>query len=131
MGGHSSREGLDNILLSSELDLLNSTINKSLLFYYRLVDDISLALDGNVSSIKDLLNKMAHFYPHAMPLNVQVSFGYSLYLDSHVYNFLQSTQVNKFTTSLAYKPLSRFDYVPFSSNIAPLYKGKEILKCCI
>ena len=126
MGGHSSREGLDNILLASEVDLLNSTIKKNLLFYYRLVDDISLALDGDFCIVKDLLSKMAEGYPHAMPLNVQISFGYSHFLDSHVYNFLQSTPVNRFTTSLAYKPLSRFDYVPFSSNIAPLYKGNII-----
>ena len=67
---------------------------------------------------------MAEVYPHEMPLNIQISFGYSHFLDSHVYNFLQSTSSNGFTTSLAYKPLSKFDYVPFSSNISPLYKGR-------
>ena len=124
MGGHSSREGLDNILLSREVDLLSDPISKDLLFYYRLVDDISLALDGDFSKVIALLRKMAEVYPHEMPLNIQISFGYSHFLDSHVYNFLQSTSSNGFTTSLAYKPLSKFDYVPFSSNISPLYKGR-------
>jgi hypothetical protein len=123
MGGHSSREGLDNILLSCELDLLSSPIREDLMFYYRLVDDISLALNGPFSKVRTLVESMALVYPHEMPLNIQISFGYSHFLDSHVYNFLQSTSVNSFTTSLAYKPLSKFDYVPFSSNIAPLYKG--------
>ena len=123
MGGHSSREGLDNILLSREIDLLNSSISKDLLFYYRLVDDISLAIHGNFSKVRSLLDKLAAVYPHAMPLNIQISFGYSHYLDSHVYNFLQKQTPNRFTTSLSYKPLSRFDYVPFNSNVAHQYKG--------
>ena len=45
MGGHSSREGLDNILLSGEVDLLCSSIKTSLLYYYRLVDDISVTVN--------------------------------------------------------------------------------------
>jgi hypothetical protein len=40
MGGHSSREGLDNILLSCELDLLSSPIRKDLMFYYRVLEMI-------------------------------------------------------------------------------------------
>ena len=126
MGGHSSREGLDNILLSREVDLLTSPVRKALLSYYRMVDDISLVHDGPFSQVRALLVKMAEIYPKSMPLNIQVSFGYSRYLDSHVNNFLQSSPVNKLTTSLAYKALAKFDYVPFSSNIAPLYKGKYI-----
>ena len=35
MGGHCSREGLDNILLSREVDILSSTVSKNLLFYNR------------------------------------------------------------------------------------------------
>ena len=95
------------------------------MFYYRLVDDISLVLDGGPQAIRSLLNKLAQFYPDTMPLNVQISYGYSHFLDSHVYNFLQKDQANSFTTSLSYKPLTKFDYVPFSSNVAPEYKGKS------
>ena len=124
MGGHSSREGLDNILLAGEFDLLCSSVNSNLLHYYRLVDDISLAINGEFGFIRRILDSMSKTYPKAMPLNVQISFGYSHFLDSHVFNFLQSTQNNSFTTSLAYKPLSNFQYVPFNSNIAPRYKGK-------
>ena len=126
MGGHSSREGLDNILLAGEFDLLTKLVNTSLIYYYRLVDDISIALNGNFASVRKLLSEMAKVYPRAMPLNIQISFGYSHFLDSHVYNFLQPSPTYKLTTTLAYKPLSRFDYVPFNSNIAPCYKGKQI-----
>jgi hypothetical protein len=86
MGGHSSREGLDNILLASEVDLLGSAIKTSLLYYYRLVDDISVTVNGNFSAVRGLLAKMTEFYPKAMPLNVQISFGYCHFLDSHVFN---------------------------------------------
>ena len=119
MGGHSSREGLDNILLSSEFDILSNLLDTNLHHYVRLVDDISLAINGEFYSVRRIVHDMARFYPKAMPLNVQISFGYSHFLDSHVYNLLQPSQVNHLTTTLAYKPLSNFEYVPFNSNIAP------------
>ena len=125
MGGHSSREGLDNILLAAEVELLSSIIKNSLLFYNCLVDDISTVVNGDFSLVTSLISQMSEVYPKSMPLNIQISFGYSHFLDSHVHNFLQPKSVNSFTTSLAYKPLSRFDYVPFDSNIAPHYKGME------
>ena len=126
MGGHSSREGLDNILLSGEVDLLCRTIKSSLLYYYRLVDDISVTVNGDFSIVRSLLAKMAEIYPKTMPLNVQLSFGYSHFLDSHIFNFLKDSTEFSFTTSLAYKPLSKFEYVPFNSNIAPHYKGNML-----
>ena len=132
MGGHSSREGLDTILLSSEVDLLyDKDIENHLHYYYRLVDDISVAVKGNIQVVKTLVQKMASVYPSSMPLNIQVSFGYSHFLDSHVFNMCQPGLENRLTTSLAYKPLSRFEYVPYGSNIAPTYKGKFNLIFCI
>ena len=131
MGGHSSREGLDNILLARELELLNKGIRNHFLYYYRLVDDISLGFIGDFSKVRSLLAEMATVYPKTMPLNIQISFGYSHFLDCHMYNFLQDTSKIGFTTSLAYKPLAKFDYVPFNSNIAPQYKGRQILNSFI
>ena len=124
MGGHCSREGLDSILLSCEMDLLeSSSIMPNLYFYHRLVDDISAAVNGKFDIVHSLVKRMAAFYPQSMPLNIQISFGYSHFLDCHVLNMLQPGSSNSFSTSLAYKPLSRFEYVPFSSNIASRYKG--------
>ena len=91
MGGHSSREGLDSILLAGELDLLyDADISSSLHFYYRLVDDISTAVQGKFTSVINVVQKMAEIYPSTMPLNIQISFGYSHFLDSHVSNMLQT-----------------------------------------
>ena len=113
MGGHSSREGLDNILLSREIDLLGSPIRAKLLSYNRMVDDISLVLDGPFHNVRVLLDKMAQVYPNSMPLNVQISFGYSHFLDNHIYKLLQSSAVNRLTTSLAYKPLANYENYMF------------------
>ena len=123
MGGHSSREGLDDILLSCELDLLNSTISSTLMYYYRMVDDISTAVQGDFSLVRKLVSRFAHVFPDAMPLNIQISCGYSKFLDSHVFNVVQNKQSYGLSTSLAYKPLSRFNHVPFNSNISYQYKG--------
>ena len=123
MGGHSSREGLDDILLSCELVLLNTPIADKLMYFYRMVDDISTAVNGNFSFVRKLVHKFSDVYPTAMPLNIQISFGYSRFLDSHVLNLLQEGPDNKLTTTMAYKPLARFNYVPFNSNISPQYKG--------
>ena len=99
MGGHSSREGLDNILLAAEFALLSDVTSK-LLYYYRMVDDISLAITGEFSIVKKVLLQMAKAYPRAMPLNIQVSFGYRHFLYSHVNNFLQPCNPYKLTRSL-------------------------------
>merc|ERR1719450_1936577 len=88
-----------------------------------MVDDISIIFDGPFSSVMELIGEMAAVYPKNMPLNIQISFGYSRFLDCHINNYLQKSAVNKITTSLAYKQLAKFDYVPFSSNISPTYKG--------
>ena len=92
MGGHSSREGLDNILLSCELEILDSTVAENLLYYYRMVDDISTAVEGDFTHVKSLVQQLAKSYPKDMPLNIQISFGYSKYLDSHVFNSMQRTR---------------------------------------
>ena len=49
--------------------------------YCRLVDDISIVLQCEFSTVKRVIELMANHYPN-MPLNVQVSFGYSRFLGS-------------------------------------------------
>ena len=65
---------------------------------------------------------MAAHYPKSMPLNVQISFGYSHFLDLHIMNI--PSEGMSLTTSLAYKELSQFDYTSFHSNVAETYKGE-------
>ena len=125
MGGHCSREGLDTILLSSEIEICKNS-NGSILQYVRLVDDISLVVKGCFNDVRDMLIKMSIHYPNTMPLNIQISFGLSRYLDVRVSKELQNHPNNTLTLTLAYKALSTFNVVPFVSNIAPRYKGSIV-----
>ena len=96
MGRHSSREGLDSILLSCEIDLLEDK-SITLYLYYMLVDDISAATNGKF----EVVQKMAAAHPQTMPLNIKISFCYSHFLYCHVLNMLQPESMNSFSTSLA------------------------------
>jgi hypothetical protein len=125
MGGHSSREGLDNILLSREIDICTN-LDKSLLSYLRLVDDVSVITIGGFSKVRAIINKMSNHYPKTMPLNIQISMCFSRYLDIRLSKELQLCKTNTLTITLAYKELATFNMVPFTSNISPRYKGSIV-----
>ena len=125
MGGHSSREGLDTILLASEIDLLKTPgLDTYLKSYMRLVDDVSLIANTKFSNLRQLITLLGTHYPRSMPLNIQISFGYSQFLDVHITNVYPKEEIGKFSTSLAYKPLAQFDFTTYDSNVSPTYKGK-------
>ena len=122
MGGHSSREILDTILLSCEFRILSSI--SGCCFYQRMVDDISTIFLCDLSTVHANLELMASNYPSSMPLNIQISFGFSRFLDLSILKLFQDDPSSTiFHTFLCFKELTQFDYVPFSSNVAPLYKG--------
>ena len=65
---------------------------------------------------------MAYQYPK-MPLNCQLSFGYSRFLDLHIYNICKTkTDCYKLVHSLAYKAHSTFAFTSKKSNIHAKYK---------
>ena len=85
---YSIRDSLDVDLSRSEYEIISalcSMSSSSVLLYCRLVDDISAVVQGDFSKVNELLMLMAEKYPR-MPLNVQISFGYSRFLDLHIYN---------------------------------------------
>ena len=76
------------------------------------------------STVRHLLGVMATYYPN-MPLNVQLSFGYSRFLDLHLYNVNVDKPIKEtysLSRVLAYKELSSFIYTPYFSNIHRSYK---------
>ena len=122
MGGHSSREVLDIILLASEYRILS--LMKCCPFYQRKEDDISCVFICGIDMVQFNLGLMAKHYPAAISLNIQLSFGYSRFLDLSLIKLYQpddSTRI--FHSFMHYKELNQFDYVPFSSNVASHYKG--------
>jgi hypothetical protein len=122
MGGHSSREILDTILLASEFRILSVIPNCSV--YQRMVDDISAIFFCDLDIVYSNLVIMAKNYSGCMPLNIQISFGYSRFLDMSIIKLLQDDSSSHIIhTFLCFKELSQFDYVPFNSNVALQYKG--------
>ena len=126
MGDYSSRESLDVELTRSEYFIINSIMNLSLKIHLfcRLVDDISLIVQGQFSEIPNVLEIMASKFPKKMPLNCQISSGYSRFLDLHILNMHNSSHNLHYNLvhTLAYKDTSTFNYTPASSNVHPRYK---------
>ena len=129
MGDFSSRESLDIVLSASEFDILRFLVilKISLKLFVRLVDDISVVHQGDFSKTIQLIELMVEHYPE-MPLNFQISFGYSRFLDLHIYNMMEDNlkPTYKLTHMLAYKEHSSFCYTPEFSNIHPKYKAAVI-----
>lgn len=125
MGDYSSRDGLDVDLTRSEYEIVSQLHFLPLRVHLlcRLVDDISMIAQGDFQDLMELLNTMAERYPK-MPLNIQLSYGYSRFLDLHVSNMLPSEPDTHYglTTTLAYKESSTFTYTSAKSNIHPNYK---------
>ena len=92
--------------------------------FCRLVDDISLIVQGQFSEIPNVLEIMASKFPKKMPLNCQNSSGYSRFLDLHILNMHNSSHNLHYNLvhTLAYKDTSTFNYTPASSNVHPRYK---------
>ena len=126
MGDYSSRDGLDCVLAASEYEIifLANLMPLKIHLFTRLVDDISLVLQGDFKDVETLLCSMAERYP-LMPLNVQVSFSYSRFLDLHIFNMYPKSEQNQkysLETTLAYKENSVFSYTPQTSNVHGKYK---------
>ena len=124
MGDYSSRDSLDLHLVKSEYEILLelSKLSSSIHLYCRLVDDISVIIQGDFSTVRLVLQKMSLCYPQ-MPLNIQISFGYSRYLDLHMYNMeFEDQEFYSPSTVLACKDISSFTYTPIYSNIHKSYK---------
>ena len=119
------RDSLDVDLSRSEYIILQelTDISSAVFLYCRLVDDISIILQCEFPTVRRVLDLMANQYPN-MLLNVQVSFGYSRFLDLHIYN-IKTSQEDKYyrlCRVLAYKEISSFSYTPCFSNIFDGYK---------
>ena len=117
---------MDVDLSRSEYDILLelTDISSSLHLYSRLVDDISVIMQGEFSDVRKVLETMATYYPK-MPLNIQIRYGYSRFLDLHLYNKdALKTREREYTICrvLAYKEMTSFSYIPKCSNIHERYK---------
>ena len=129
MGGYASRDALDIDLLRSEIELLSGIILQSSTIHYygRMVDDISIIMQGSFDDMTKMLIKMATTYPN-MPLNVQISQHFSKFLDMNTFNFInnENTESYKITTTLSWKKQNTYHYVSEQDNKCPRYKGAVV-----
>ena len=123
MGGHASRDALDVDLVRSELEMMMSRIPllEDIRHYGRMVDDIQNIMQGEFRNVIKTILLMAKTYP-TMPLNIQLSFCYSRFLDVHLFNILYPslTEYTLYST-LAWKEMNSFTYQPSTSNKHPHY----------
>ena len=129
MGGHASRDALDIDLLRSEIELLSGIMLQcSTIHYYgRMVDDISIIIQGSFDDMTKVLIKMATTYPN-MPLNVQISQNFSKFLDMNIYNFRNKDDDDFYnlTTTLSWKTQNSYNYISENDNKCPRYKGAVV-----
>ena len=86
----------------------------------------NLFFQGTFRNVVKAIALMARSYP-TMPLNIQISFCYSRFLDVHLYNILypDTSQYTLYTT-LAWKDMNSFCYQPSSSNKYRKYKTSVV-----
>ena len=129
MGGHASRDALDIDLLRSEIELLSGIMLQcSTIHYYgRMVDDISIIIQGSFDDMTKVLIKMATTYPN-MPLNVQISQNFSKFLDMNIYNFRNKDEDDFYnlTSTLSWKTQNSYNYISENDNKCPRYKGAVV-----
>ena len=129
MGGHASRDALDIDLLRSEIEILAGiTLQCSTIHYFgRMVDDISIIMQGSFDDMTKVLICMANSYPN-MPLNVQISQNYSKFLDMNIFNFRpkEAGKSYKLTTTLSWKKQNSYNYLNEEDNKCPIYKGAVV-----
>ena len=105
MGGHASRDALDLDLVRSEFEILQSRLSfiGDIKEYGRMVDNINTVIQGDFGTTVKLILLMSKTYP-TMPLNIQLSFCYSRFLDVHIYNvFTPKNPKYSLYTTLAWK----------------------------
>ena len=76
-----------------------------------MVDDISILFNCDLATVYSNLVLMAENYPCSMPLNIQISFGYSRFLDLSLIKLFQLESNSRIVhTFMCFKDLSQFDY---------------------
>ena len=91
-----------------------------------MVDDIQNIMQGSFKNVMKAIALVARSYP-TMPLNIQLSFGYSRFLDVHLYNiFYPGTTEYHLYSTLAWKEMNSFCYQPHTSNKHPAYKTSVV-----
>ena len=123
MGDCSAARGSEIILRVYELEIYNDLAKHKLLKYVsrylRFRDDVSVHIHGDASTILNVMKIIVTGYPKEIQFNVESRLVFGKFLNISIFNY---PVVNYPITSVLRKPNSKYDVIPFHSNVNNRYK---------
>ena len=123
MGDNSAARGSEIILRIFELDLFSKLHKKRLepniSRYLRFRDDVSVHVTGETEKMLEVIKIIIQGYPECIQFNVETKIIYGKFLNIKILNIPGEKTP---TTTVLRKPNSKFDIIPFSSNVSLKYK---------
>ena len=123
MGDNSAARGSELILRVFELDIYKSIydrkLNKHVNRYLRFRDDVSIHLTGEPEKMLKIMKIVITGYPKCIQFNVESRLIFGKFLNIKIFNFPGQS---KPTTTVLRKASSKYDIIPFNSNISAKYK---------
>ena len=123
IGDNSAARGSELILRIYELQIFKEIfglkLQNSLARYLRFRDDVSVHVFGDEKSMFKIIKTIVSGYPDAIQFNAETRLIYGKFLNIKIVNF--PGEQNPFTTVLR-KQNSKYDIIPYSSNVSNKYK---------
>ena len=123
MGDNSAARGSELILRIHELDIFKKIygkkLQKSVSRYLRFRDDVSVHVHGDEKLMFKIIKIIVTGYPAAIQFNVETRIIYGKFLNIKIINIPEEKY--PFTTVLR-KENSKYDVIPFNSNVSDKYK---------
>ena len=123
MGDNSAARGSEIILRIHELDIFRNINHKklenTLTRYLRFRDDVSVHVMGEIDKMLEVAKMITNGYPKCIQFNVETKLIYGKFLNIKIFNMPGE---NKPITTVLRKPNSKFDIIPFNSNVSLKYK---------
>ena len=123
MGDNSAARGSEIILRIFELKIFKKLqkqkLHKNVKRYLRFRDDVSLHLTGDTETMLKIVKIITTGYPDAIQFNVETKIIYGKFLNIKIFNNPLTT---KPITTVLRKSNSKYDIIPFNSNVSQKYK---------
>jgi len=123
MGDNSAARGSEIIFRIFELDIFGKLHEKglesNLTRYLRFRDDVSVHVIGEIDKMLKVIKIITTGYPECIQFNVETKIVYGKFLNIKIFNIPGE---NRPTTTVLRKPNSKFDVIPFNSNVSLKYK---------
>ena len=123
MGDNSAARGSEIILRIYELEIYRkiykSKLDINVNRYLRFRDDVSVHLTGKLQKMLKVIKIIITGYPKCIQFNVESRVVYGKFLNIKIFNIPGEKHP---TTTILRKPNSKFDIIPFNSNVSNKYK---------